>query len=69
MVAEVMDGANVWMVQCRCGPRLSLEPLQHQRIVRFIVRKDFEGNVAIQPGIQWEMADAGNRKRLQPLGS
>jgi len=43
--ANVMDGADVGMVQCGRGPRLALEPLDSLRIGREGSREELQGDV------------------------
>ena len=51
LLADVVDRADVWMVQCRRGFRLATKPLQRLPILRQIFREKFQRDEASEPGV------------------
>ena len=51
LMTDVMQHANVWMIQVRDGFRFALEPLLANRITRKLLRKNLDRNGAIQTSI------------------
>ena len=51
VIADIVDGANVGMVQRRSGSRLAQEAFQRGAVFGGILRKEFEGNLAAQAGV------------------
>ena len=49
--ADIMDGADVRVVQAGEGLGLALEPLSQVRIGRDMLRKHLDGNRAIEPRV------------------
>jgi hypothetical protein len=47
LMTDVMQHANVWMIQVRDGFRFALEPLLANRITRKLLRKNLDRNGAI----------------------
>jgi hypothetical protein len=47
-LTDVMDGADMWVVQCGCGLGFTLEAAQGLRVFSDVVRKEFEGNETVQ---------------------
>jgi hypothetical protein len=43
-----MDGADVGMIQGRCGLRFALEAAQDLRVFRNLVRQELQGDKAVQ---------------------
>ncbi len=48
-LADVINRANIRMIQRRCGPRLAPESLDRLRILRNVVRKKFQRHIAAEP--------------------
>ncbi len=48
VLANLINRANVWMIQCRRSPRLAPEALQRLRIVRQRIRKKLERDETIE---------------------
>ena len=51
LLADVMDGADIWMVQRRCSLGLAAKAGQRLRIASNFFRKEFERNKPMQTGI------------------
>ena len=49
--ANVMNRADIRMVQRRCRLRLPLKPAERLRVPRHIIRKEFQSNKASQPRV------------------
>ncbi len=49
--ADVVQRANVWMVQRGHGPRFAFEPLARLRVVRHVRWQDLDRHRAVQAGI------------------
>src|SRR4029077_18986607 len=48
VLANFMNGADVWVIQSRGGARFTPEALERQRIVRQAVGQKFEGDKAVE---------------------
>jgi len=51
LIPDVINGANVRMVECGCGPRFALEEGQSLRIAAELRRQELERDVALQAHI------------------
>src|SRR5580704_6696388 len=51
MLANVVDGADVGMIQCRGSLRLPLKPTQGLRIAGYLFRQELQGDKAAQAGV------------------
>jgi len=51
MPADFVDGADVGMIQRRCGPGLTPETLQRLRVLGHVGGKEFQGNEAAEFGV------------------
>ncbi len=49
--ADVINRANIRMIQSRSSPRLAAESLDGLRVLRNIVRKEFQSYIAAEPRI------------------
>ena len=47
-IANIVNGANVWMIQRGCGAGFAAEALDGLRVLRNIVRKKFERHIAAE---------------------
>src|SRR4029450_4179476 len=48
---EIMDGANVWMIERRGGSRLALEPFEGLWIPGHLRREKLQGHMSAKPGV------------------
>ena len=53
-----MDGADIGVIECRCGLRFTLKAAERLRIVGDIVGEKLERDEAVQPGILSLVDDA-----------
>ena len=51
LLTDVVDGADVGMIQSGSGARLALEALQRQRILSKIFREELQGYESPEPGV------------------
>ena len=51
MLAHIVDGADVWMIQRGSSPGLAPEPFACQQIVRKLLGQEFERDHSVQSGI------------------
>ena len=51
LLADIVNRADVWMVQGGSSLRFALETAQRERITRDFIGKKFESNEAVQPSI------------------
>src|ERR1700737_2286091 len=51
LFADVMNSANVRVIQCRCGLGFALKTGECLRVTRNFFRQEFEGDEAMQPRI------------------
>ena len=48
---NVVNRADVGMIECRSGLRFSLKAAQGLRVLGDVVGQEFQGDVAVQPGV------------------
>ena len=58
LLADVMNGADVGMIQRGRGSRLALEPAQRLSVARQIVRQELQRDEAMEPGVLRFVHDA-----------
>src|ERR1700693_3118710 len=51
VLADFVDGANVWMVESGGGTRLAAEAFESLRVARHLLRQELEGDEAAQFGV------------------
>jgi hypothetical protein len=51
LVADVMNGGDVWMVEGGGSERFALEPLQRLRILSQVRGEELQGDVPVQPQV------------------
>ncbi len=51
LLANVVDGADIWMVERRCGPGLAAEALERLPVLGHILRKELQGDEAVKAGV------------------
>jgi len=51
LVPDVVERADVWMVQGCDRPRLALEALAQRGVTADMCREDLDGDRAIEPGV------------------
>src|ERR1700746_2501521 len=51
LLARVVDGADVWMVQCRRSLRFALEANQGMRVASEVCGQEFEGDQTMQADV------------------
>ncbi len=51
MLPDIVNRANVGMIQCRCGARFALKPLQRSVVLDHIIGKEFQRYVAAKAGV------------------
>ena len=49
--ADVVDGADVGMIECRCCSGLPLETIQCLFVLGELLRQKLQGHIAAQPGV------------------
>jgi hypothetical protein len=48
VAADLVDGADIWMIQGRCRPCFATEAFQCVRILRHFIGKEFQGDEATE---------------------
>ena len=51
VLANVVDGADIGMVERRCGPGLAAEAFERLAVLGDIFRKEFQGDEAVEAGV------------------
>ena len=51
LMADIVDGADMWMIQCRCSPRLLRKAAQSISVGGPRLRKHLDGHIAAETGI------------------
>jgi hypothetical protein len=51
LLVNLMDGADIWMIERRSGASLTAETFQRLMIFGYVVRKEFQRNKAPQLGV------------------
>src|SRR4029077_7747851 len=51
LVTDVVDGADIRMVECRCSSRFTAESLERLPVLRHILRKEFQCDEAVKASV------------------
>ena len=64
--ADIVNGADMMMIESGCDTRLALEPLQTPAVFGVFGREHFQGNVALQQNVA-RFVDLAHATGTQPL--